>query len=200
VIRAIVFDFGGVLVRTADPSGRREWEARLGLPAGKLEHTVHGSTAWMDAQRGAISPDAYWQIVAEMLDIPLQDIPALQHDYFRDDFLDAELMETVHSLRQQGYKLGLLSNDALTLEAKLRDTYSIDQAFDVIMISARIGVLKPDAAAYRAMIRALGVRADECIFIDDNAANVDGARAVGMHAVQFRAGMDLQAALETLIH
>ncbi len=200
MIRAIVFDFGGVLVRTADPpEGRREWEARLGLPAGGLARVVHGSAAWLEAQRGVISPDAYWQVVGETLGIVPEDIPALQRDYFRDDHLDMELMRIVHSFRERGYKLGLLSNEALSLETKLRDLYRIDEAFDVIVISARIGVMKPDAAAYQAMIDALGVKAGECIFIDDHPANVEGARVVGMQAIQFRAGMDIQGAIDALI-
>src|SRR5260221_5511700 len=108
-------------------------------------------------------------------------------------------MEMIASFRQQGYKLGLLSNDAITLEAKLSEPYHIDQAFDAIVITAKIGVLKPDPAAYHAILQALGVRPEESIFVDDNVANVDGARAVGMVALQFHAGMELQAALEAVI-
>ncbi|HLY25488.1 MAG TPA: HAD family phosphatase [Aggregatilineales bacterium] len=200
MIRAIIFDFGGVLLRTGDPVGRREWEQRLGLPAGRLEQIVHGSAAWLEAQRGAISPDAYWIQVADTLNIPPEDLPALQHDYFREDLLDTSLMALAASYRARGYWLGLLSNDSVTLEGKLRDTYRIDQAFDAIVISAKVGVLKPDSAAYQAILDALKASPQEAIFIDDNAANVEGARRVGMHALHYQAGMDVQAALEAIIH
>src|SRR5258707_15741299 len=108
-IKAVVFDFGGVLMRTAEATGRREWEARLGLPAGELERVVHGSDLWLEAQHGQLSPDDYWQGVARILNISnSSDIPALRRDYFRDDHLDPDLMALIAALRQQGYKVGLL--------------------------------------------------------------------------------------------
>jgi hypothetical protein len=50
LIRAIIFDFGGVLMRTGDPAGRCEWEARLGLASSELERVVHGSALTKGSQ------------------------------------------------------------------------------------------------------------------------------------------------------
>jgi putative hydrolase of the HAD superfamily len=199
MIKAVIFDFGGVLVRTGDPVGRREWEKRLGLPAGELEHVIHGSDLWLDAQRGMISVDAYWQGVAALLNVPAQDIPTLRDDYFRDDNLDHDLITLIGRLRHAGFKVGLLSNDALSLEAKLRDVFAIDDQFDAVVISAAIGIMKPDARAYEAIAQALNIAAIECVFIDDNLANVEGARRAGMQAIHYVKGMDVQAALDPLI-
>src|SRR5690348_124505 len=99
MVKAIIFDFGGVLVRTGDPAGRREWEARLGMRPGELERIVHGSELWLRAQRGDITVEDYWHGVADELGIPHEDIPALRDDYFRDDYLDRELMALIASLR-----------------------------------------------------------------------------------------------------
>lgn len=198
LIRAVIFDFGGVLVRTIDPAGRREWEARLGIATGELERVVHGSTYWMQAQKGTLTHDAYWQAVAETLGIPPVDIPKLQQDYFRGDQLDPELVRLIHSLRAAGYKTGLLSNDSARLELKLRDELAIYELFDAVIISANIGLMKPDPSAYHAMTEALSVAPEHCVFIDDMRANVEGAEAFGMHAIHYRAGMDLQAALSAL--
>lgn len=194
-IQAIIFDFGGVLMRTADPVGRREWEARLKLPAGGLERIVHGSASWIQAQRGALSVEDYWHGVARTLNMPEAELPALRRDYFRDDHLDQSLIALIGSLRGHGYKVGLLSNDALTLETKLRDELNIYSIFDAVVISAQIGVMKPDPGAYAAAARVLAVPMSACVFIDDNAANVEGARRVGMQAVHYHAGMDVQVAL-----
>jgi epoxide hydrolase-like predicted phosphatase len=195
MINAVVFDFGGVLMRTGDPVGRREWEAQLGLAPGRLEQIVHGSEAWIKAQQGQISVEDYWGAVAAELNIAAERMPALQVDYFRDDSLDYDLVKVIADLRSMGYKVGLLSNDALTLETKLRDQLAIYDAFDAVVISATIGVMKPDPDAYRAIARALGVEVATCVFIDDNPANIEGARRVGMRAIHYRAGMDLRAAL-----
>ena len=195
MIKTIIFDFGGVLVRTGDPAGRREWEQRLNLAAGELERVVHGSELWANAQRGLVSVDGYWQGVADYLGLSARDIPALRNDYFRDDFLDRDLMALIASLRAQGYKVGLLSNDAATLEAKLRDALAIYDQFDAVIISATIGVMKPEAGAYEAIVRALNVTPDECIFIDDNLTNIAGAQRFGMQTIHYISGMDVRITL-----
>lgn len=195
LVQAVIFDFGGVLMRTGDPAGRREWEVRLGLPAGALERAVHGSDLWLKTQSGLVSPEQYWAQTAAMLGVAASDIPLLLHDYFRDDHLDPDLMRLIATLRQAGYKVGLLSNDALTLEARLRDDLAIYNDFDAVIISAEIGVMKPDERAYLAMTQALGVKPTEAVFIDDNAANIDGAHRAGLWAIRYEAEMDVRAAL-----
>lgn len=200
MIRGVIFDFGGVLVRTADPAGRRKWESRLGLRAGDLERAVHGSDLWILAQRGEMTPDAFWAAVAERLGVAEPDIPALRADYFADDHLDPALMALIADLRARGWPVALLSNDSAALEAKLRDELGIYDAFDQVIISAHIGHMKPEAATYRTAAAAIGLSTPECVFIDDNPANVDGARAVGMAAIHYRAGMDLAAALQPILY
>jgi epoxide hydrolase-like predicted phosphatase len=194
-IKAIIFDFGGVLMRTGTPHGRREWEERLGLPTGELERVVHQSGSWVRCQRGQISPEQYWQEVANRLNLASDELPQLRADYFRDDRLDPSLIELIKKLKAAGYCVGLLSNDSPLLEAKLRDELNIFVLFDAVVISAQIGVMKPDAGAYRAILQRLNVPANACIFIDDAGSNIDGAREAGMIGIHYRANMDLAAAL-----
>jgi putative hydrolase of the HAD superfamily len=194
MIKAILFDFGGVLVRTGDPTGRREWEARLGLPSGELVRVVHGSGAWIKAQRGLISPADYWKQVALNLGIPEDDLAQLQHDFFRDDQLDQTLVTLIDDLRQLGYKVGLLSNDTEQLRDKLA-RLGILTKFDAVVISAEIGVMKPDPDSYLAILTILGVQPAECIFIDDLLANIDGAVYLGIKGIHFQKNLDLRSVL-----
>ena len=198
-IEAIIFDFGGVLMRTKEPLGRREWESRLGLPAGDLERTVHGSGSWIKAQRGQITPDQYWLNVVERLGISADNIPALRHAYFRDDQLDQDLVTLLRSYRQQGFKTGLLSNDVASLADKLERELRIADAFDEIVISAVIGMMKPDPEAYHAILNKLEVAASNAIFVDDNLANIDAAAYLGLHAIRYTAGMDVSKAIADII-
>lgn len=192
MIRAIIFDFGGVLMRTHDSSGRRGWENKLGLEVGDLERLVHGSDLWIAAQRGELMPDAYWSAIAERLKVNTEDLPLLREDYFKGDSLDTDLVNLIDDLRGQGFRVGLLSNDSLALREKLAQLDLI-RHFDAVVISAEIGAMKPEAAAYRAIAKALDASTPECVFIDDNPANIDGAAAVGMQGVLYRAGMDVAA-------
>jgi epoxide hydrolase-like predicted phosphatase len=202
MIEAIIFDFGGVLMRTSSmssPTGRHVWEQRLGLAQGQLEQIVHHSHQWNQAQRGLLAPDDYWHSIARALNLPDSAIPSLRSDYFRDDHLDNDLMALIADLRREGYKIGLLSNDAITLEDKLRHELAIYDTFDAVIISAKIGVMKPDPGAYQAIVQALGVAFGACVFIDDNDANVEGARRCGMTAIHYSAGMDVRAALTPVL-
>ncbi len=200
MIRAVIFDFGGVLVRTADPVGRREWEDRLALERGELEQIVHGSDDWIKTQRGLISHDAYWQRIGQQLGLSEAETITLQGDYFRNDYLDPSLIELIDEVRWAGIKVGLLSNDLAALADKLRDKLGIFGLFHAVIISANIGVIKPDAGAYAAICEALNVSPAECVFIDDMQANIDGAEAFGMQAIRYHAGMDLPAALIPLLN
>ncbi|MGQ9887831.1 MAG: HAD family hydrolase [Aggregatilineales bacterium] len=198
VKRAVVFDFGGVLVRTVDYTPRHAWDDRLGLPRGSVERVVHGSHAWREAQLGRLTPEQHWaQVAAELgLDAPL--LAQFRRDYFSGDQLDADLVALIQALRASGHTVGLLSNDTLDLHQRLR-ALGIAALFDPLLISARLGAMKPDPAAYRALLAALGRPPDEVIFVDDLPANAAGAQALGIHAVRYTAGMDLCAALALLL-
>lgn len=188
---AVIFDWGGVLMRTHDYTRRHEWDARLGLPPWSVERVVHGSAAWMQAQRGEISVEAYWQAVADELGLSAKALTLLRHDFYADDRLDEDLIALIRELREQGVKVGLLSNNSVAV-IELMEALSIVDLFDVRVISAEIGILKPDPRAYHAILQQLSVRPEQSLFIDDSPVNVDGAQAIGMAAVQFQASLDLR--------
>lgn len=198
VKRAVIFDFGGVLMRTVDRAPRHAWDSRLGLPAGSVEQAVHGSAAWRAAQLGRIAPAVYWAAVAAELGLDETAAAGLRRDFFSGDWLDTDLIALINGLRGGGHTVGLLSNETLDLRAWLR-ALAIDTLFDPLLISAALGAMKPDAAAYQALLAALGQPAREVIFIDDMPANVAGAQALGIHALHYTAGMDLRAALAPLL-
>jgi len=66
-IRAVIFDYGGVLMRSADPTPRRELEQRFGLPPGGASEAVSESPLWDDARLGRISDAEFWADVGQRL-------------------------------------------------------------------------------------------------------------------------------------
>ena len=199
MIKAIIFDFGGVLVRTEDHGPRHAWDERLGLPTGSVERVVHYSDLWVQAQLGRVLPRQYWAGVAEMLymrDLSL--LPDLKRDYFSGDRLNYRLVELLGNLRERGLALALLSNDSVELEARLREL-ELEPMFDHILISAQIGVMKPDTTAYRVTLQRLGVAPHEAVFIDDSLTNVRGAQNLGIHAIHCRPETDVRAELDALL-
>lgn len=196
--RAVIFDFGGVLMKTISQRPRHAWDDRLGLPHGSVEAIVHGSSAWRMAQVGEMPVKDYWLDVARQLHLSQTDVEQLAQDYFSADRLDDDLIAFIRELRAAGHSVALLSNDSPALLDKLR-SLGIANLFDPLIISGNIGVMKPDAAAYQAVLSALGRAPNETIFIDDMPANIDGAQAVGMFAVRYIDRMDLPSSLTPLL-
>lgn len=196
--RAVIFDFGGVLMKTLDYTGRHRWDDRLGLSRGSVEKIVHGGEGWRKAQRGVITPAEYWADVAAQLTLDIPSVEQLAADFYSGDRLDAELIGYIHDLHEARHQVALLSNDSLELADKM-NRLMIADLFDPLVISAQIGVLKPEVGAYQAVLAALNRPAAETIFVDDLPANVAGAAALGILAVQYVQDMDLRAVLAPLL-
>lgn len=194
MIKAVIFDFGGVLMLTEDYTPRHEWDKRLGLPVGSVERAVHHSDLWVQAQLGRVTYQAYWDGVAEMLRMRPDEIPPLREDYFSGDRLNYRVISLIRDLKNANYPVALLSNDIPQLVDKLR-TLEIVDLFNPILISAQIGVMKPDPTAYRVALQELKVAPHEAVFIDDSYVNIRGAQSVGMCTILFRPEMDLRGEL-----
>ena len=197
-IEAVIFDYGGVLARTVDPEPRAAWERDLGLTPGTLTATVHDKRLWVAAQNGSIQSDAHWQAVGEELGLSKSQLRGLRAAFYAGDVLNQQLLARIDRLRQQGMALGLLSNFSTDLRSML-EAQDLVRRFDHIAISAEIGVMKPDAAAYEAILAMLALPASACVFIDDLPANIAAARALDMHGIVFEDTAPCLEALEGLL-
>ncbi len=198
-IRAVIWDLGGVLLRTVDRAPRREAAARLGLTYEQLEDLVFNSDQGRRAQLGEIGPDELWEGVGQALKLPAEDLSWLKKAFLGGDRLDMELVVYIRSLRAR-HRVGMISNYWKNLRRFLAERLDILDAFDHIVISSEEGVMKPDPRIYRLSLQGLGVVAREAVFIDDNLHNVEGAQAVGMHAIRFLDPVQARADLNTLLN
>jgi epoxide hydrolase-like predicted phosphatase len=183
-IRAVISDLGGVLVRTHDHEPRTRWEKRLHLTPGQLERLVFRGEAGQKAALGQIGPDDLWTSVIARLKLDPAERQALEADFWAGDRVDSALVDYLRGLRPT-LKTGLLSNAWTGLRRALETQWGIADVFDVIVISAEVGLVKPDPAIYHLALSQLGVAPEEAIFLDDVQENIDAARFVGMHAVLF---------------
>lgn len=99
--------------------------------------------------------------------------------------------DVLRALKRAGYGIYGLTNWSAETFPLIRDTYPVFGEFDGIVVSGEEHLLKPDAAIYRCLIDRYSLQAEESIFIDDNAANVEAARGVGMKALQFESARQL---------
>ncbi|TVR21893.1 MAG: HAD family phosphatase [Anaerolineaceae bacterium] len=185
MIRAILFDFGNVLMYTADHTPRWRWDDALGLARGTVARAVHNDDSWIAAQTGAVTLADYWADVADKLAITPEQTRQLADDFYAGDVLEADLVAAIRRWRESGVRVGLLSNDSAALRPKLAQLGIVD-LFDPLVISGEIGVMKPAPAAYRAVLdHWADLSPAGVVFIDDRQDNIDGARAVGMEAVHY---------------
>jgi epoxide hydrolase-like predicted phosphatase len=197
-IRAIVWDLGGVLLRTRDPAPRERLAKRLNMTRQDLEELVFTSESGNRAQLGEIPVEEHWEIFRQRLDLPPGTIREFQKEFWAGDSLDTMLVDNIRSLHKR-YRTALLSNAFSDLRKLVTDVWEFSDAFDEMVISAEVGMVKPDPRIYRLVLERLNIAAPEAVFIDDFAHNVDGARAVDMHAIHFINPQQALADLEKLL-
>jgi len=201
MIRALISDFGGVLMRTRTDGGRRALEQRLGLPSHTIEHGVFSTDLSQRAQRGQISEVAFWQQLERDLELSrhAMTLREFQDKFFEEDSLDEELMTLIRGTRP-ALKTGLISNAWDGLRETLHTRVPIADAFDVMVISAEEKIAKPDPRIYRRTLERLDVQAVEAIFLDDFSENIDAANALGMIGVHFRSTVQAQRDIHALLN
>ena len=195
-IQAVIWDLGGVILRTEDAVPRQQLADRLGMPRYDLEELVFHSSSGMRAQRGEISVEQHWENLRQELNLPKAEMPSVREAFWGGDRIDTGLLEDIRSLRRR-VRLGLLSNAFSDLRQVITEYWGFGDVFETLVISAEIGIMKPDPRIYRLALDRLAVQPAEAVFIDDFPRNVAGSQALGIPAILFQnrqqAWQELQA-------
>jgi epoxide hydrolase-like predicted phosphatase len=198
VIRAVVFDIGGVLEITPDLGVDRRWEARLGLPAGEIGERM--TDVWTGGALGTITLDDVHLALMDRLGLDQQQLTAFMADVWREyvGSANAELIEYARGLRPR-YLTGILSNSFVGAREREQAAYGFEELVDDIVYSHEAGMAKPDPRVYALVCERLGARPGETVFLDDVGQNVAGARDVGIHAVHYRDNAQAIEEIERLL-
>lgn len=108
------------------------------------------------------------------------------------------MRELLKSLKDKGYRLYGLSNWSSHVYDTL-EHYKIFDLLDDRMISCEVHQVKPDVEIYHTFLKKFDLNPEECVFTDDKLENVEGAKAAGMHAIQFKNAKQYQQELERLV-
>jgi epoxide hydrolase-like predicted phosphatase len=184
MIKGVIFDVGGVLLRTYDQRGRRVWEVRMGLKPGELAQLVFDSELGRKSQLGQTSLDEVWAWLGAHLGLTQDQLTTLKRDFWAGDQVDRELCDYVRGLRPR-YRTGMLSNTWMCDGRAMAQELGITDCFDVFVTSAEVGVMKPDPRIYQVALEKLEIKPPEAVFVDDFVENVEGARRLGMRAIRF---------------
>lgn len=179
MIKNIVFDMGNVILRwnpeyIASRLSNNLDEQKI------IIKELFNSEQWQMLDQGTISLDEALQQIYSITDGRYHDLLkySLYHWY---DYLEVfdDMVPLVKELKQQGYKIYLLSNCGLQIKDYFHKVTAF-KYFDDFYVSAYNHLLKPDLQIYKHFLTKFNLKAKECIFIDDILVNVEGANKVGM--------------------
>lgn len=196
MLDAVFFDLGRVLLdfdleiayrRASERSSANLQEIKAAVLAPRM-------TAF---ERGEISTNEFLGEIAAAIEFggEVEELRMMFNDIFSEMH---DNLEAARKLKGR-VRLGLISNTNESHIEFAESRYDLFTLFDVRVYSHKEGIRKPEQEIYRRAMDRLGVRPDRSLFIDDLAANVEGAVRAGMHAVRLAPGVRLTSDLHPLL-
>lgn len=188
-IKAIFFDFGGVILRTEYQSPRQTLAERFNMEYEDIDKAVFGSPSALRASLGEITEEAHWKEIAKRFKLSDADLKAFEEAFFAGDVIDRDFLEYIDTLRPT-HHVGLISN----AWSGLRDYMTrekVIQFFDSVIISAEVKAVKPDLEIFQIALKQAGVQANEAVFIDDFPVNITACESLGMKGILFKSPQDV---------
>lgn len=207
MVRGVLFDVGEVLVRSPlVEDWLAPWPQRLGLPPQEFAARVTvleglGGDDGLGFSTGRVSEAAYREAAVEVLGLDGAGADAWMAalwDWYCGE-LDVALYAYADLMRRNGYRVGILSNSFDGARREEQRRFGFSDAFDPLVYSHEVGLAKPDPRIFSLAAQRIGLAPDEIVFVDDLVANVEAARACGLHAVLHETAASTMQALETLI-
>jgi putative hydrolase of the HAD superfamily len=193
---ALVLDFGGVITRTLFETHDLT-EHELGLPPGTLgwrgPFDLESDDLWRSMLDGGITEREYWHRrtveVAALVGADWKCMPEFLARVRGNNpaaVIRPEAIEIIAQAKAAGRRLAILSNELdLFYGPEFRGKLPFLVDFDVIVDATYTGILKPDPRAYAFVVEALDLPPSACVFVDDQARNIEGARLARMQTVHF---------------
>jgi len=197
-IRAVMFDLGGVLLRTEDPQHRIDLAKKYGISREELEKLVFGSPVSLQAELGQKDPESVWRHAQHVLRIAESDLEMFKDAFWAGDRLDEDLLSLVKSLRGR-YRTVLLSNAWMDMRRNVARRFGALDAFEMQIFSAEVGLRKPDPRIFQHVLNLLGADPEEIVFVDDFDENIQAARRFGLRTIQFVSSQQVCRDLTTLL-
>jgi putative hydrolase of the HAD superfamily len=196
MIKTVIFDLGRVLVPFDFNIGYRKLEALCGIPAAEIPARLAATKLVNEIESGRISADEFNARLGEAFGfrITSEEFRELWCSVFLPHALvPEELVEMIG----RTHRLLLLSNTSAVHFEMLREAYPILRHFHAYILSYEVGAMKPEQRIYEAAIAAAACAPQECFFTDDIPDYVEGARRMGIDAVQFQSGEQIATELKT---
>ena len=188
VIRAVLWDFGGVILSSPFDAFDR-YERERGVPPGLIRSvnaTNPDSNAWALLERSEIDSAEFDRLFAQESAelghrVPGADVLALLAGEVRPEMVD--MLDRVIAA---GYRTACLTNNVVSADprATRTDVQDVMERFEHVIESSKVGVRKPEVRFYEIACDTVGVQPHECVFLDDLGINLKPAKAMGMTTIK----------------
>lgn len=178
MIKAVIFDLGGVVLKGKASDFVKEGERQLGVKA------KPGSDLCFDKKLnlGTSSLRAAFERVFGVKMFDHEFLPLIKA-WMSNWVLDEEVYGYAKKLRKN-YKVAILSNSELSFEEKYGER--LKKVFSPIVYSHRVRMLKPELGIFKHALQKLGLQPEECIFVDDSRENSAPCQQLGIHFILFK--------------
>ncbi len=197
-IKAIIFDFGNVLATWNPHNLYKRYFANdtQAIDNFLKEIDFHGWNIQQDRGRsfaeGVADLSAKFPQYAHLI---------RAYDEYWDDGVPSEIkgtIEIVEQLKRNGYSLYMLTNFSAEKFPRMRNRFTFLNLFDDIVVSGKVGIVKPEPEIYQLMLEKIGKPAQECLFIDDAPVNITQADKMGFVTHLFTTPANLEQQLQQL--
>jgi putative hydrolase of the HAD superfamily len=197
-VRNVIFDLGGVVLDW-NPAGIVALIEPVPERQSALRHALFGHADWRMFDRGALTESELIRRLQLRLGSTQAQVEAIL-DAVRNSLVEKpETLELIRTLQRQGTPLYCLSNMPATIYTHLRQRHSFWDVFSGIVISGEVQMMKPEPEVFMHLLATFGLRAEECVFIDDLPANIESARQVGLHAICFKDAAQCRQELDQIL-
>jgi putative hydrolase of the HAD superfamily len=203
MVRAVLFDFGGVIL-TSPFEGFAAYEERVGVAPGTIRsiNSIDSDTnAWARLERAEVGIDEFVELFeaeARSAGYTLSGPEVLE--CLRGE-VRPEMVTAIRLLRPH-FAIGLLTNNFVTGSPDWSaggSFHELVELFDVVVESSRVGVRKPERRFYELALEELDIAAAEAVFLDDLGVNLKPARAMGMTTIKVEDPREALAELQEIV-
>jgi putative hydrolase of the HAD superfamily len=190
---ALLFDLGGVIIDIDFENAFSHWAAQADVPVETIKSRYRVDAWYEQHERGEIEAAQYFDSLRDTLDISISDeqFAVGWNAIFEAEF--AGVFELIRSLSTRIPVYAFSNTNAIHQKFWERKYAKTLGLFQQVFVSCELGMRKPESAAYRHVTACIGSEPENVLFFDDTRENVDGAREIGMSAVEVRSFADIRS-------
>jgi epoxide hydrolase-like predicted phosphatase len=184
VIKAVIFDFFGVICSD------EYWQF--------IQRDSNLRNKFDDLSNSLNLGEIAWDDFVTQLSKKIKQDPKTVNKLFQDRKLNPVLINYIHSLHKK-YKTAILSNASQGQIKKILEGTKTEEAFDLIVVSSDLGIMKPDPQIFKYTLKQLGISPAETIFVDDIERYCVAAEEIGIKAIRYENFGQTKKELEKLL-